>query len=199
MSEKQKRGPYVKKGSRDYINNKEFTGKLVEYARYFNKVKAEIAAIPGNENLKRKQLKELTLAATTMPESLAKDIMTLARRLTSKYSFSSKSYRDELELEAIFTMFKGASNFDEAYENGFAYMTQVAKSGIVNKIKSENRQMEGKDNFVLNLGAEYLEDENVGESVRKLQEFATERNKEREENKKVKSTFMIKNRNNHKK
>ena len=91
MSEKQKRGPYVKKGSRDYINNKEFTGKLVEYARYFNKVKAEISSIPGNENFKRKQLKELTLAATTMPESLAKDIMTLARRLTSKYSFSSKS------------------------------------------------------------------------------------------------------------
>ena len=199
MSEKQKRGPYLKKGSRDYINNKEFTEKLKQYARTFNGKKAELAVLPENEGISKKELKKITTQAVEMPESLAKDIMTLGRRYATKWMFSRFPYKDELEAEAVITMFRGASNFDEKYDNGFAYMTQIAKSGIVNKIKSEDKELKGKDQLILNLGAEYLEDENVSESVLKLQEFAEEREKSREANKNVKSTFVIKNRNNHKK
>ena len=199
MTEKKKRGPYVKKGSRNYINNKEFTGKLKDYARYFNAKKAEIAARPENEGIKNKPLKELTLKETTVPDPLAKDIMLLAKRYSSKADFYKFPFRDELEQEALITMFKGASNFDEQYDNGLAFMTQIAKSGIVNKIKAEDKQLRGKDKLILQLGAEYLEDEALQESVSKLQEFAEERERTREANKNVKSTFVIKNRNNHKK
>ena len=194
MSEIKKRGPYKKKGDKDYISNEELTAKLVEYSRYFNKERERLSSLPENKNLSKKEIKELTLSRTKMSESLAKDIMTLARRICGKFNFSQYSYRDEMEQEAIFTMFKGASNFDEAYSNGFSYLTTVAHSGIINKIKSEKEESVGKDEMILNLGAEYLEDEYVGESLKKLQESASERMQKKEDNKNVKSTFRIKNR-----
>lgn len=196
MSEDKKRGPYTKKGSRDYINGKELTQKLIDYSRYFNEEKARLAAMPENAKLKAKELKELTLANTKMPDSLSRDILTLSRRICSKFNFSQYTYRDEMELDAIYTMYKGASNFDESYEpqNGFAYLSQVAHSGIINRIKAEQKHAEGKDQLVLNLGAEYLEDENVGESLKKLQESASERLDKKSKNVGTKATFKIRNR-----
>lgn len=183
----------LKKGDKDYINNEQLTKVLGAYSKEFQNKMDEL--MEKDPELKPKQAKEKTFEHVHMPKELSGYILTMARRICTKYQFSRYTYRDEMEADAVYIMYKGAPNFNgDKFNNGFSYLTQVAYSGIINRIKIEKKQADIKDNVILELPMDYLEDESYSDSIRSLQESAQERKQVKKENKNVKATFRIKNR-----
>ncbi len=196
----------LKRGDQDYIENAHLTAILSDYADAFQEEMERVWEI--NPDLKRKDVKSKVFSDNKipMPDKLAEYIMLIAERLCTKHQFSRYTFRDEMVSDAILTMIKGAPNFrakfgeeNDTPPNGFAYLSMVAFSAIVNRIKIEARETETIDELILNLGLDYLDDPLVGETVKKLQIDIAERQHTKEENKKNSTaTFKIRHRDNFK-
>jgi len=196
----------LKRGDKDYIENAHLTAILTDYADAFREEMERVEEL--NPDMKRKDVKSQVFSENKvpMPNKLAEYIMLIAERLCTKHQFSRYTFREEMVSDAIMTMIKGAPNFrgefgeeNDTPPNGFAYLSMVAYSAIINRIKIEARETETIEELILNLGLDYLDDPLVGETVKKLQSDITERQHTKEENKKnSKATFNIRNRDNYK-
>ena len=105
-----------------YVNNKEFTAAVSEWARLVKKAKKEGTEIPP---------------VTTY---IAGCIMKITERYSKKPNFSGYTYLDEMKSNAIFLSLKYAHNFDpEKSSNAFAYFTTVINNAFIAIINSENK------------------------------------------------------------
>tara|TARA_Y100000114_G_scaffold156206_1_gene182615 strand:- start:3083 stop:3781 length:699 start_codon:yes stop_codon:yes gene_type:complete len=111
------------KDSAHYVNNKEFTKALDEYSRKC-----------------RKQM-EKGKPRPEMSRYLGDCIIRMANRLALRPNFVNYSYRDEMIQDAILAAVKYAYRFDgDRFDNGFAFVTQILFSHMVQRIKKEKRK-----------------------------------------------------------
>ena len=122
MTEKRTR---QKPGDRHYVNNIEFTLALDEYSQKCKK------AIANGEN------------RPVMSRYLGECVHKMANRLSLTPRFKGYMYRDEMIQNAIFGAIKYMYRFDGTrFDNGFAYVTQIMFSHMIQTIKNEKKKYE---------------------------------------------------------
>tara|TARA_B100001057_G_scaffold450809_1_gene493221 strand:- start:1033 stop:1737 length:705 start_codon:yes stop_codon:yes gene_type:complete len=111
------------KDSAHYVNNKEFTAELDKYSR------------------KCRALMEKGKERPVMSRYLGECIIKMANRLSLRPNFVNYSYRDEMVQDAILAAIKYAYRFDgDRFNNGFAFVTQILFSHMVQRIKKEKKK-----------------------------------------------------------
>lgn len=114
-----------KPGDVHYVNNKEFTAALHEYAKACKAAMAE-----GEEK-------------PQMSRYLGECVVKMANRLASTPRFSGYSFKDEMIQNGILGAVKYMYRFDGTkYNNGFAYVTQILFSHMIITIKNEKKRYE---------------------------------------------------------
>ena len=122
MTEKRKR---QKPGDVHYVNNKEFTQALHEYAQI-----AQKAIANGEER-------------PVMSRYLGECVLRMANRLSTTPRFRGYSFRDEMVQNGILGAMKYMYRFDGTrFNNGFAYVTQILFSHFIVTIKNEKKKYE---------------------------------------------------------
>lgn len=112
-----------KPGDRNYVNNKEFTRALDEYARACRRAEAEGVEEPR------------------MPNYVGECIVKMSERLATTYRFRNYTYREDMVGNGIIAAVKYAKNFDgNRFNNGFAYITQIIFSHMILTIKKEKQK-----------------------------------------------------------
>tara|TARA_B100002019_G_scaffold249959_1_gene229575 strand:+ start:1619 stop:2218 length:600 start_codon:yes stop_codon:yes gene_type:complete len=114
-----------KPGDEHYVNNHEFTLALDEYAQDCKKALAK-----GKER-------------PVMSRYLGECVYKMANRLSLTPRFKGYMYRDEMVQNAILGAMKYMYRFDgERFDNGFAYVTQILFSHMIQTIKNEKKKYE---------------------------------------------------------
>ena len=112
-----------KKGDTHYVNNREFTLALDNYARAYKKA------------VKKKQ------EVPVMDRYIADCIIKMSNRLALTPRFQGYYFRDEMIQNAILAAVKYAHKFNgDKFDNGFAYITQILFSHMVITIKNEKKR-----------------------------------------------------------
>lgn len=116
-----------KRGDVHYVDNKVFTLALDEYAREFKE-----ATENGEER-------------PVMSNYLGDCVIRMANRLALTPRFRGYSYRDEMINNAILGAMKYMHRFNgDKFNNGFAYVTQILFSHMIQTIKKEKKAYETK-------------------------------------------------------
>jgi hypothetical protein len=111
------------KDSPHYVNNKEFTAALKEYSAECQRCDAEDIERP------------------IMSRYIGECIIKMSNRLALRPNFIGYPYRDEMVQDAILAGVRYAGNFKgDKFDNGFAYITQVLFSHMVQRIKKEKKK-----------------------------------------------------------
>lgn len=114
-----------KPGDEHYVNNHDFTLALDEYAQQCKKALAE-----GKER-------------PVMSRYLGECVYKMSNRLSLTPRFKGYMYRDEMVQNAILGAMKYMYRFDgERFDNGFAYVTQILFSHMIQTIKNEKKKYE---------------------------------------------------------
>lgn len=123
--EKKKRRPRLKPNSEHYVNNKEFTTALDAYSRECKEMLAK-----GKER-------------PIMGKYLGQCVIKMATRLSLSPNFRGYMYREEMIQDAILGAVNYMHLFDgNRFNNGFAYVTQILFSHMVQTIKKEKKKYE---------------------------------------------------------
>ena len=114
-----------KPGDTHYVNNREFTLALDDYACRCREAEKENRVKPQMSNY------------------LGDCIMKMAERLSYTPRFRNYSYRDEMVHNGILAAVKYAHRFNgDKFDNGFAYVTQIIFSHFIITIKNEKKKYE---------------------------------------------------------
>lgn len=114
-----------KPGDEHYVNNHDFTLALDEYAQSCKKALSE-----GKER-------------PIMSRYLGECVYKMANRLSLTPRFKGYMYRDEMVQNAILGAMKYMYRFNgERFDNGFAYVTQILFSHMIQTIKNEKKKYE---------------------------------------------------------
>jgi len=106
-----------------YVNNKEFTEAVSEYANACKKSIAEGGKKPMMSNY------------------VGECIYKIATRLSTRPNFVNYTYRDEMISDAIENCIQYIGNFDsEKSKNAFAYITQICYYAFLRRIQREKKQ-----------------------------------------------------------
>lgn len=106
-----------------YIDNVKFYNDLIEYNNACN------AAIDAG------------MPVPDVPNVLGKAYLDIAKGLASTYRFVNYTYKDDLIGDAVETCVKKTRNFDvTAYDNPFAYFTQICWFAFINYTGEEYKQ-----------------------------------------------------------
>lgn len=107
-----------------YVNNKDFTAAVSEYA---------IAV---------KEAKESDGTPPQMSEYIGECIYKIATRLSTRPNFINYTYRDEMICDAIENCIQYLGNFNvEKSNNAFAYVTQICYYAFLRRIQKEKKQV----------------------------------------------------------
>lgn len=110
--------------NRHYVNNKDFLVALVEYKQ------------------KRKAALDAGQRLPQVPNYIGHCIKEIATRWTSKPSYASYPFRDEMISDAIENCFVYLHNFnEEKSSNPFAYFTEVIKFACWRRIEQEKKEL----------------------------------------------------------
>jgi hypothetical protein len=121
-----------------YVNNKEFTQAVVEYA--------ETAAAAREAGQEEPQISEY----------IGLCFMKICEGLSRKPNFIRYSYRDEMVMDGVKDCVKACSNFDltkftrSGIPNAFGYFTQCAFYAFLRRIAKEKKQWEIKLKYMEN-------------------------------------------------
>lgn len=111
-----------KPGDRNYVNNEQFTKELDRYSLLCRKAAQQNKPEPS------------------MNDYLGVCIMKMAERLATTPRFNGYPYKEEMIGNAIVAAVKYAKNFDgDRFNNGFAYVTQILFSHMIQTIKKEKQ------------------------------------------------------------
>lgn len=127
----------MKKKRIDYINNQRFLEELIKHRE-----KVKIARDQGKED-------------PILPDYIGECFQAIAQRFSRQSSYSSYTFREEMEWDAIEDCIRYYEAFDpEKGSNPFAYFTQVAKYAFWRRIEKEKFQLYVKyksiEDFMIN-------------------------------------------------
>ena len=126
-----------KEQSAMYVNNKEFSAAVGEYATRSR----------AGENLK-------------IPEYIGECFIRIANGLSHKPNFSGYTYREEMAMDAIENCVKAVQNYNTekatrtGSPNAFGYFTQICYYAFLRRMAKEKRQSDIKLNLIDQAGAD---------------------------------------------
>ena len=113
-----------KKKPEHYVNNKDFTAAVAEYAGLIKTAKANEETLPR------------------MSEYIGECVYKIATRLSTRPNFINYTYRDEMICDAIENCIQYLGNFNiEKSSNAFAYVTQICYYAFLRRIQKEKKQV----------------------------------------------------------
>ena len=119
-----------------YVNNKEFTQAVVDYAKEAQEAKA--AGKP----------------APMVTHYLAECLLKMNEGLSHKSNFVRYTYREEMVMDGVENCLKALANFDGSAAtrggnpNAFGYFTQIAWFAFLRRIAKEKKQQDVKMKFI---------------------------------------------------
>ena len=137
-----------KKKPEHYVNNKDFTAAVAEYAGLI------------------KTAKEKDETPPRMSEYIGECVYKIATRLSTRPNFINYTYRDEMICDAIENCIQYLGNFNiEKSSNAFAYVTQICYYAFLRRIQKEKKQMLVKSKLIANAGIENMMDSLAGDDT----------------------------------
>lgn len=110
-----------------YVNNKEFTAKLIEFVN--DKNEDDLLTLRTHEN----------------GEYIGLCVMEICNNLAKKANFVNYTFKDEMISDAIENCVKASMNFNpEKSKNAFGYFTQIAFNAFIRRIQKEKKQRDRK-------------------------------------------------------
>lgn len=119
-----------------YVNNKEFSGSVVDYVNSANEARSKEEDEP------------------IITEYIGTCFLKIAEGLSHKPNFSGYTYREEMVMDAVENCLKAINRFDpEAATrtgnlNAFAYFTQISWYAFLRRIQNEKRQQDIKMKYI---------------------------------------------------
>jgi hypothetical protein len=119
-----------------YVNNREFSYKVVEYVSSVNKAQAEGQALP------------------VVTDYIATCFLKIAEGLSHKSNFIRYTYREEMVMDAVENCLKAIMNYNieaatrTGNPNAFAYFTQICYYAFLRRIAKEKKQQDIKFKWI---------------------------------------------------
>ena len=139
-----------------YVNNKEFTQAVVEYAKSAQEAKEAGKPVP------------------MVTDYLADCILRMNEGLSHKSNFVRYTYREEMVMDGVENCLKALANFDGSAAtrggnpNAFGYFTQISWYAFLRRIAKEKKQQDVKMKYIAESGIdEFMIDPNEDPQVAK--------------------------------
>lgn len=119
-----------------YVNNREFSHKVVEYVSSVNKAQEEGQALP------------------VVTDYIATCFLKIAEGLSHKSNFIRYTYREEMVMDAVENCLKAVMNYNieaatrTGNPNAFAYFTQICYYAFLRRIAKEKKQQDIKFKWI---------------------------------------------------
>ena len=129
--------PKAKTKNTHYVNNAEFSEKIVEYVKTINEAR------DNNEEL------------PVVPNYLG-----ITENLSHKSNFIRYTYREEMVMDAVENCLKAVENYNinaatrSGKPNAFAYFTQIIWYAFLRRIAKEKKQQDIKEKYMSQSGIE---------------------------------------------
>ncbi len=125
-----------------YVNNKEFSGSVVDYVNSANEARSKEEEEP------------------IITEYIGTCFLKIAEGLSHKPNFSGYTYREEMVMDAVENCIKAIMNYDvkkatrTGLPNAFAYFTQITYYAFLRRIAKEKKHQDIKELYMEHAGAE---------------------------------------------
>jgi methyl-accepting chemotaxis protein len=140
-----------------YVNNKDFTQAVVDYATLANAAKK--AGKP----------------APMVPNYLAESLLKINEGLSHKSNFVRYTYREEMVMDGVENCLRALANFDASVAtrkgnpNAFGYFTQISWFAFLRRITKEKKQQDVKMKYIAESGLdEFMIDPDEDPEVAKV-------------------------------
>jgi len=144
--------PKAKSKSTHYVDNKEFSAKIVEYVKTINEARDNGKELP------------------VVPNYLALCFLKIAENLSHKSNFIRYTYREEMVMDAVENCLKAVENYNinaatrSGKPNAFAYFTQIIWYAFLRRIAKEKKQQDIKEKYMSQSGIESFLVSETGEA-----------------------------------
>ena len=134
--------PKAKTKNTHYVNNAEFSEKIVEYVKTINEARNNNEELP------------------VVPNYLALCFLRIAENLSHKSNFIRYTYREEMVMDAVENCLKAVENYNinaatrSGKPNAFAYFTQIIWYAFLRRIAKEKKQQDIKEKYMSQSGIE---------------------------------------------
>tara|TARA_B110000495_G_scaffold42325_1_gene34646 strand:- start:2679 stop:3257 length:579 start_codon:yes stop_codon:yes gene_type:complete len=125
-----------------YVNNKEFSGAVVDYVN------------SANESRSREEEEPI------ITNYIGTCFLKIAEGLSHKPNFSGYTYREEMVMDAVENCVKAIMNYDvkkatrTGLPNAFAYFTQITYYAFLRRIAKEKKHQDIKELYMEHAGAD---------------------------------------------
>ena len=132
----------TKRASIHYVNNKDFSGAVVEYCTIVKKAKEVEGKLP------------------IVPDYIATCFLKIAEGLSHKSNFIRYTYREEMVMDAVENCLRAIGNYNietatrTGRPNAFSYFTQICYFAFIRRITKEKKQQDIKFRFIERMGVE---------------------------------------------
>ena len=130
------------KNKAHYVNNKEFSQAVMDYA-----IEAHAAREKGK-------------AVPTVTDYIAKCFIRIAEGLSHRPNFVRYTYREEMVMDAVENCLRAIGNYNietatrTGRPNAFSYFTQICYFAFIRRITKEKKQQDIKFKFIEKMGIE---------------------------------------------
>lgn len=130
------------KNKAHYVNNKEFSQAVYDYA------------------LEVKECKKKGLDNPTVTDYIARCFLKIAEGLSHRPNFVRYTYREEMVMDAVENCLRAIGNYNidtatrTGKPNAFSYFTQICYFAFIRRILKEKRQQDIKFRFIEKMGIE---------------------------------------------
>ena len=130
------------KEKQHYVNNKEFSQAVMDYA---------VEAHTARENNKQ---------VPTVTDYIAKCFIRIAEGLSHRPNFVRYTYREEMVMDAVENCLRAIGNYNietatrTGKPNAFSYFTQICYFAFIRRITKEKKQQDIKFKFIEKMGIE---------------------------------------------
>jgi len=125
-----------------YVNNKQFSGSVVDYVNSANEARSKDEEEP------------------IITEYIGTCFMKIAEGLSHKPNFSGYTYREEMVMDAVENCVKAIMNYDvkkatrTGLPNAFSYFTQISFYAFLRRIAKEKKHQDIKELYMEHAGAD---------------------------------------------
>jgi len=161
-----------------YVNNKQFSGAVVDYVNSANEARSKKEEEP------------------IITEYIGTCFLKIAEGLSHKPNFSGYTYREEMVMDAVENCLKAIENYNieaatrTGKPNAFAYFTQISWYAFLRRIAKEKKQQDIKMKFIAQSTIEDFTDVEAGGVAENVGQHFVDTLKSRIDTIKVKDTEM---------
>lgn len=152
-----------KREAEHYVNNKDFSNAVMEYAKSVKLLRSQ----PKYKDYTEKELKKV---GDQIPRYIGECFLKIANGLSNKYNFVGYTYKEEMVMDAVENCVKAIMNYNidaatrSGTPNAFAYFTQISYFAFLRRISKEKKQQDIKMRFIEHSGIENFMTNDAGSS-----------------------------------